>query len=65
MMSGDIITEEEAIYIEALESVFLMMCNIIDGGRLRESDLPDDFAALKGALSDVESIMELIEKESA
>lgn len=46
MQAGDILTENEAAYIEALEDLWDMVSDMVEGGRLREADIPDDYRAL-------------------
>lgn len=46
MQAGDILTENEAAYIEALEDLWVMVSDMVEGGRLREADIPDDYRAL-------------------
>lgn len=46
MQEGDIITEHEIAYINALEHLWDMLSDMIEGGRLDEADIPDDYIAL-------------------
>lgn len=46
MQSGDILTGKEAHYVDKLERLWDMLSEAVEGGRLTEADIPDDYAAL-------------------
>jgi hypothetical protein len=45
LQDGDIITAEEALYIENLEQLWDMLSDAVEGGRLTQADAPDDYRA--------------------
>lgn len=44
--SGDILNTEESQYFDQLERLWDMLSDCVEGGRLTEADLPDDYEAL-------------------
>jgi hypothetical protein len=46
LQHGDMLTEREATYILELEKLWDMLSDTVEGGRLTEADIPDDYQAL-------------------
>jgi hypothetical protein len=44
--SGDMLNAEESQYFDQLEHLWDMLSDCIEGGRLTEADIPDDYKAL-------------------
>lgn len=63
MQAGDILTENEAAYIEALEDLWVMVSDMVEGGRLREADIPDDYRALVRRQMTLSSLRAAVEED--
>lgn len=63
MQAGDILTENEAAYIEALEGLWGMVSDMVEGGRLREADIPDDYEALVRHQTTLSSLRAAVEED--
>jgi len=46
LQTGDMLSETERDYVDALERLWDMLSDCVEGGRLTEGNLPDDYAAL-------------------
>lgn len=56
MQDGDILISREVRYIDSLELLWDMLSDTIEGGRLTESDIPDDYAALVTVMQECERL---------
>ena len=48
------LTPEEVRYIRALEKLWDMLSDAVEGGRLKKEDIPDDYEALVGQMVECE-----------
>ncbi len=62
MQTGDILTEAEVLYIEALEGLWDMLSDAIEGGRLTEADLLDDYSPFVNQMQRCENLRFLSEQ---
>lgn len=46
LQHGDMLTAREALYVNELERLWDMLSDTVEGGRLNEADIPDDYQAL-------------------
>ena len=44
--SGDVLTEQEAKLCNGMLKLWDMLSDTVEGGRLTEADIPDDYSAL-------------------
>jgi len=56
MQSGDILTDEEAVYVDGLERLWDMLSDAVESGRLRATHIPDDYAALVSQMIALENL---------
>lgn len=56
MQTGDILMEHEIKYISALEELWDLVSDVVEGGRLTEVDLPDDYRALVEKMQECERL---------
>ncbi len=63
MQDGDILIAREVKYIDSLELLWDVLSDAIEGGRLTESDIPDDYAAFVTVMQECEAARNLATRE--